>query len=80
MSNRRFAVLVVLIALVVTGAVWWSFGPDGEPMAAGETVYITNTGECYHRSGCECLSRSKIAIAKENATRRGYRPCSKCNP
>lgn len=43
-----------------------------------QTVYVTNTGECYHRSGCSYL-RSKIPISLEDA-KAGYRPCSRCQP
>lgn len=43
-----------------------------------DTVYITNTGKKYHRSGCQYLRKSKIAISLENARSRGYTPCSKC--
>ena len=44
------------------------------------TVYITETGECYHRSGCRYLSHSKIPISLKDAKARGYRPCSVCRP
>ncbi len=44
------------------------------------TVYITNTGEKYHSSGCRYLRKSKIPISLQNAISRGYSPCSKCNP
>lgn len=42
------------------------------------TVYITKTGEKYHSSGCRYLSKSKIAISKDDAVKRGYDPCSVC--
>jgi hypothetical protein len=44
------------------------------------TVYITETGEKYHRDGCQYLSKSKIDITKQDAINGGYTPCSKCNP
>ncbi|MGN0406991.1 MAG: hypothetical protein ACI4EJ_01910 [Bacteroides sp.] len=44
------------------------------------TVYITNTGKKYHRSGCSYLSKSKIAISKSSAQAKGYDACSRCNP
>ncbi len=43
-------------------------------------VYVTETGTKYHRSGCQYLSQSKIAITLNEAKRKGYEPCSKCNP
>lgn len=49
------------------------------PSSAKEiTVYITNTGEKYHRSGCQYLHSSKIAINKSTAIARGYSACSRC--
>ncbi len=43
------------------------------------TVYVTKTGECYHRSNCYTLKKSKIEKTLYDAARR-YRPCSICNP
>lgn len=42
------------------------------------TVYITNTGSKYHRSGCQYLSKSKIAISLDDAKSRSYTACSRC--
>lgn len=47
---------------------------------SGITVYITETGEKYHRSWCQYLSSSKIPISLEEAVQRGYGRCSKCDP
>lgn len=44
------------------------------------TVYITRTGEKYHRDGCRHLSKSQIPISLSNAKAQGYGPCSVCNP
>ena len=43
------------------------------------TVYITRTGKKYHRDGCSYLRSSKIPISLTDA-KRGYSPCSVCNP
>lgn len=45
-----------------------------------ETVYITKTGEKYHKEGCRYLSKSKIPIDLSEAIASGYGPCSVCNP
>lgn len=42
------------------------------------TVYITNTGSKYHKSGCRYLKKSKIAISLSEAKSRGYTACSVC--
>lgn len=44
------------------------------------TVYITKTGKKYHRYGCRYLQKSCIPISLDEAKRRGYTPCSVCNP
>ena len=44
----------------------------------GETVYITRTGEKYHRDGCRYLRRSQIAISLSEAKNEGYTACSVC--
>jgi micrococcal nuclease len=46
----------------------------------GLTVYVTNSGEKYHRENCRSLRRSKIALPLEDAVRSGYGPCSICKP
>src|SRR5688572_23265805 len=43
------------------------------------TVYVTRTGEKYHRGSCRYLSRSKIPISLADA-KRGYEPCKVCRP
>ncbi len=54
-----------------------------EPAVATQnerTVYITKTGEKYHRSGCKYLRKSQISISLDDAIARGFEPCSVCNP
>jgi competence protein ComEC len=52
----------------------------GASSGGNPTVYVTATGECYHRSGCRYLAASRIAIKLKDAKARGYRPCSACDP
>ncbi len=49
------------------------------PGETATTVYVTRTGACYHRAGCNSLSRSKIPMELSEARQR-YRPCSRCRP
>lgn len=44
------------------------------------TVYITDTGGKYHRSGCRYLKKSKHAISLSDAKAQGYTPCKVCKP
>lgn len=43
------------------------------------TVYVTATGNCYHRDGCTYL-HSKIETTLEEAIQNGYYACSRCKP
>lgn len=43
-------------------------------------VYVTKTGEKYHRAGCSYLKNSKIEMSLSDAKNKGYTACSKCNP
>ena len=51
-----------------------------KPADVSATVYITDTGKKYHRSGCRYLESSKHAISLEKAKQNGYTPCSVCKP
>jgi hypothetical protein len=44
-----------------------------------ETVYVTRTGEKYHRAGCRYLRQSMIPTKLSDARGR-YAPCSVCRP
>jgi len=63
-----------------------SSGSGGDSSTTGSSgggsgkVYVTETGECYHRGGCRYLSHSKIPISLKDAKALGYRPCSVCDP
>lgn len=45
-----------------------------------KTVYITKTGEKYHKSSCSSLKKSKIEIKLSEAKSQGYEPCKRCKP
>ena len=44
------------------------------------TVYVTKTGQKYHREGCSSLRRSKIAVSFKEAVERGLGACKICTP
>ena len=45
-----------------------------------QTVYVTKTGEKYHREGCQHLRKSSSNIDLEEALRLGYEACKVCKP
>jgi micrococcal nuclease len=81
-QNRlfRFAVLALLLtaaaALVISRPVHAGDAASGTETA----VYVTNSGERYHRDGCSSLRRSRIEVTLADAVRSGYEPCSICKP
>ena len=48
--------------------------------ADAQKVYITKTGEKYHRKDCRYLRYSSIEIELKEAKKTGYTPCSVCRP
>ena len=46
---------------------------DGE-----QIVYVTRTGDKYHRAGCRFLARSQIPVALKNVG--SHAPCGVCRP
>ena len=44
------------------------------------TVYLTNTGKCYHRAGCQYLRLSSRSIELREAIAADYTPCHVCRP
>lgn len=44
------------------------------------TVYITATGDKYHRGTCRYVSKSKIPKSCAWVKAHGYTPCSVCKP
>lgn len=45
-----------------------------------KTVYITRTGDKYHKESCGYLSDTKIEMTLQEARKAGYEPCSVCKP
>lgn len=50
-----------------------------EKKATGIIVYVTRTGDHYHRGGCSSLRKSRIETTLEEA-RQVYEPCHRCHP
>lgn len=75
--QARLHVFCVVLAIAITAA--WSYLYFSSHNIWDETVYTTNSGDCYHISGCKHLhSRHKTTIAQ--AWEDGFYQCSFCNP
>jgi hypothetical protein len=53
--------------------------PSIERDANEVTVYVTRTGNKYHRGSCQYLRQSKFPMPLSEAKRK-YAPCSVCRP
>ena len=53
-------------------------GGYATPGGANGTVYVGATGDCYHSESCRTLRGQKIPISRDDAIRRGYKPCKVC--
>ena len=53
--------------------------PDGTVPEEEGVYYITRTGSCFHRRGCQ-YSPYKWYATREEAIAAGYSACSKCKP
>ena len=73
MKARIWGVFLLLVWLYL---LW--LGPSVMAYNGDVIVYVTDTGECYHRDGCTYL-KSKRPITLERADRMYY-ACSRCDP
>jgi len=84
-KNIWFWIALLICALFIFSSI--SNALDSSRSSLNETnqptskiVYITRTGEKYHRESCRYLNQSKISIELNEAIKRGYTPCSVCKP
>ena len=79
---RRFLLVLILLGCSLLPSISGSIVTNGVEVVdvAEETVYVTKTGEKYHRGSCGYLSKSKRAIGLSDAKAAGYTPCSRCKP
>lgn len=74
MKIKRWLSLVIVCAFMTTVLCGASGSYNGRVR-----VYVTDTGECYHRLGCSYLI-SQNEMRLKDAVENGYRACSRCNP
>lgn len=78
--KRLLLITLMLVAFPVLAGPVTAHACTSLEHPLSETVYVTKTGEKYHRSGCSYLSHSKRAIELSEAKAAGYTPCSRCKP
>ena len=68
-ADRFTPVLLLPLGLLVI-LVWYLYEM--------RTVYVSGSGECYHKASCSTLGEEKTALPLPEAQRLGYRPCHNC--
>lgn len=71
--KRIISIFLVLLIFLCSPAVAYADNSSA-------TVYVTKSGEKYHRSGCRYLKQSCISLSLREAVENGYTACSVCNP
>ena len=72
---RRIFILLICLFLLSSPLL----SPPASADNGNTTVYVTQTGYAYHRSGCYHL-KSRIPMTLREAVRSGYSPCKDCKP
>jgi hypothetical protein len=81
--HARILRVLLAIALVVSSPLLPI--PAGAVVSAQQdpnkvTVYITKTGEKYHKDGCSSLRKSRFPVTLREAVTRGFGACKNCRP
>ena len=64
----------ILKLFLVFGMIVYGF------QASAQSVYVTKTGEKYHKNSCHFLKNSKKEISLDKALQLGFNACSICKP
>ncbi len=78
MHKKTWVIMFVSIFVLLT--LFFISCTLDETSQTSRTVYITNTGNKYHRYSCRYVQQSRIAISLDTAKARGYTACSVCSP
>lgn len=78
-GNAFTAILVTLvIALFVSVPVYNNINTP--QVVDSKTVYITGSGEKYHRKSCICIKNKTCTAVLRFEAEKQFQPCSLCNP
>ncbi len=79
--SRHIVLSIILAAIVLISGTCIYDAVDEKLYQNGSTiVYITNTGEKYHRGNCSYLRCSRRVISLVDAVQKGYDACLRCTP
>lgn len=74
--KRKVLGIVLALVLVLSCAVT----AFAYTVPSSTVVYVTPTGECYHRQSCSYIQNSCRGLTIAAAEADGYRACSRCDP
>lgn len=81
--NKILCIVSAIAVLLIAGAFAGGYfaGQNSIIINHSHTVYVSSTGGKYHLYDCKYINKSKIlARTIETARKKGYEPCSHCNP
>lgn len=74
--RHRNKVLMLLVVFMVLVPVY----VGSKQSTNVQTVFITKSGDKYHRDSCKFVAKTRIPITLEQALGRGYQACKVCKP
>ena len=77
---KRFLPLIIVLSLIACSSKDNQKSTSQTSQYKEQTVYVTRTGEKYHRDDCRYLKKSKKSIKLSKAVDSGYTPCKVCKP
>ena len=77
---NRFLPLLIVLSLIACSSKDTQQNTSQTSQYKEQTVYVTRTGEKYHRDDCRYLKKSKKSIKLSKAVDNGYTPCKVCKP
>lgn len=81
--NKTLCIVLSIAGLLIAGAFAGGYfvGQNSIIINHSHTVYVSSSGGKYHLYDCQYINNSKIrARTIETARKKGYEPCSRCNP
>lgn len=75
MKRKVLGVALVLMLILPCAVTAFAY-----TVPSSTVVYVTPTGECYHRQSCSYIQNSCQGLTIAEAEADGYRACSRCDP
>ena len=82
--HKVIFLVILLVASLALSATLFIVNYNIKQTAAYKTnsalVYVTPTGECYHKKNCRTIEKSTVTPIELDLAVKNYRACSVCRP